>query len=702
VFQPVDSHSLLVFWAQVLVLLACAQGLGALLGRIGQPPVIGALATGLLLGPSVFGALWPEGWQWLFPADPRQDAMLQGVAWIGVSLLLVVTGFETDLPLLRRLGRAALFVAAGSLLLPFGAGLCAGLLIPDSFLGESAPPLLFALFMATAMAISALPVIAKILSELDLMRRNVGQLTLAAGTANDLVGWTLLGTIVGVAHSGSFALSGFLLRLAIVAGFLVLALTLGQRGVDWLLRETRRRGAGVRGMLSLTLLVAVALGLTTHAIGLEVVFGAYLAGALLGRSKFQNREIPPFIDAVTMSFFAPLFFATAGLRADLGRLTDPTVLLWSGIVLAVASGSKFAGAYFGARLGGLHPREGFALGAALNARGAVELVIATVGLSVGVLNRDSYTIVVLLALVTSMMAPPLLRAAMAGFTASAEEAERLDRERILRGNLLVRPAPILLPSHGGPNSLLAARILDLAWPEGTRITLLSAGAGVPDEDVARVRAVFAQKPVQRIHARARDPRAAVLEEVSLGYGALFVGATDRAVAGRVVTPFVDDVLASSPIPVVLVRGGTQVRDPEQQELFRRVLVPAIGTQPGRAAQEVAFGIARSAGAEVLLAHVVTTPAAPDDTTRAAEEVVEQALRFAAQMGVTARTAIRLAVSVPLEILSLAREADADLIVLPANLRQLSGRPFLGHGVEYILEHAESTVVVVTAPPGPRH
>jgi nucleotide-binding universal stress UspA family protein len=335
-----------------------------------------------------------------------------------------------------------------------------------------------------------------------------------------------------------------------------------------------------------------------------------------------------------------------------------------------------------------------------------------------VLNQSSYTVVVLMAMATSMMAPPLLRSVLKGWKGSKEERERLERERVLGDNVLVRPSRLLLPSHGGPNSLLAARILDLSWPEGAEVTLFSAGKDVPAEDLERVRGVFASRPVSHEHAAAKEPLDAILEQAVLGYGAIAVGATDTKIEGRLISPVVDALLAASPLPVVMVRRGARV-SPNTLPRFHRILVPAIGTQPGRAAQEMAYSLARRQGARVLIAHVVTIPTlgqqlampawpeavredadAPSaERTEVAERVVEEARALAVKMGARAETAIRTGVSAPEEILALARERGVDLIVLAANLRQLSGRPFLGHGVEYLLENSESTIVVVTAPPG---
>src|SRR5579884_3615988 len=201
-FTSLTEHQQLVFWTELLVVLAVARGLGALLRRWGQPAVVGELAAGVVLGPSVLGKAWPAGFDWLFPVDRAQSGALGAIGWLGVGFLLLLTGFDTDLAIVRRLGRAAGSVAAGALILPFAAGLALGASLPDSFVGARTHRGIFVLFMAVAVSISSLPVIAKILSELGFMRRDFGQATVAVGMVNDLVGWMALGVIAGLAESG--------------------------------------------------------------------------------------------------------------------------------------------------------------------------------------------------------------------------------------------------------------------------------------------------------------------------------------------------------------------------------------------------------------------------------------------------------------------------------------------------------------------
>ncbi len=702
---PLGHADLLTFWGQLFVLLLAARALGGAARRVGQPAVLGELAAGVLLGPSVLGALAPGLRAWVFPGDPVQAALVGGVGWMGVFLLLVLVGIETDLELIRRFRRTTAWVVVGSLVLPFVSGAVLGLVLPESFLGAAGGRGTFALFMATALCLSALPVIAKILADLDLLRRNIGQISLAAAMVNDVVGWTLLGVIAGLAERGSVGATDLIWSVSGVGLFLLVASLLGRRIVDALLREARRRRVGVGGGLSLVTLITLGFGASAQALGTEALLGAFIAGVLLGRSRFADTEVLGHLETFVLSVIAPLYFATAGLHVDVSLLVQPEILRWSLAVLAVGCASKLVGAFAGARLAGLGRREGLALGVGLNARGAVEIVVASVGLSLGVLSASSYTAVVLLAMATSMMAPPLLRWTLHGWGGGEEERHRLAAERRMRANVLLRTERILLPSHGGPNSRLAARIVHAVWPEGAPATVLSAGAGVRAEEIDLVVGALERRPVEYEHVASNDPLRAILEHSRLGYGAIAVGATDQKIAGRLVSPVVDGLLAASELPLIVVRASADV-DADRPLSFRRVLVPAIGTRTGRAAQEVAFSLAKRLGAEVILAHVVSLPSslsvrepARDEQFSLAASVVEEARSLAAEFGAHAVPAIARSASVPEEILALARARDADLIVLAANVRQASGRPFLGHGVEHILEHSPVPVVVVTTPPG---
>jgi Kef-type K+ transport system membrane component KefB len=277
------------------------------------------------------------------------------------------------------------------------------------------------------MCVSAIPVIAKTLIDMKLLHRNVGQLTLTAGMIDDAFGWFMLSVVSAMAVN-AVTTGTVLVSLAYLLAIVAFALTVGRPLVRGVLRVADR--SSEPGPTVATAAVLILLGAAaTHALGLEAVFGAFVIGILIGTAgKVDPGKLAP-LRTVVLSGFAPIFFATAGLRMDLTALIRPEVLLAGLAALALAIAGKFVGAYAGARLSGLNRWEGLALGAGLNSRGVIEVVVAMVGLRLGILSVEVYTIVILVAIVTSLMAPPILRFAMSRVEQTAEEQVRESQHR---------------------------------------------------------------------------------------------------------------------------------------------------------------------------------------------------------------------------------------------------------------------------------
>lgn len=354
----VQPDAAVVLWVELAALLVAARGLGALARRVGQPSIVGALLAGLLLGPSVFGQLWPQGFDFL-PSAPVHGSPLGTVAQISLLMLLLVLGAETDLPLIRSMGRASLWVTTASGAVPLAAGFAAGYLLPAEMLGGSGR-LSFALLVGGAIGVSSLPVVAAIVRELGMVRRNFGQLSMAAATVHDAVGFLVL-AMAGV-FAGDAAGAGRLLVPLTGLSALVAALAVaGQPAVDFLLRQVRRAGPNVTGSLGVSIACALALAAVTQSLHLEGALGAFIAGVVLGRSRFQQGQALRYLEAFTGAVFAPLYFATAGLQVDLTAMGSAPVLLSFAVLLLVAATAKYAGARLGARAAGMAAPEGRAL-----------------------------------------------------------------------------------------------------------------------------------------------------------------------------------------------------------------------------------------------------------------------------------------------------------------------------------------------------
>lgn len=410
------------FLLHVGVLVALATLLGRIAARLGLAALVGELLTGIVLGPSLLASAWPGSARWLLPATPEQWHLLDGVGQIGVILFVGITAMRLDLGMLRRRGITAVTISLPGLVIPLGLGVGAGLLLPAAFLIPGTNRATFALFVGVAMCVSAIPVIAKTLTDLKLLHRNIGQLILITGTVDDLLGWLGLSIVTAMATTGLRA-AGVARSLLVLALFLLVAFTAGRLVVRAVLRWTLRSaepGTTVAAAVGVVLLT----GALSNVLGLEAIFGALVAGLVIqatGPEVLERlRSLPPLV----LALLAPLFFAIAGLRMNLGVLRDPEVLLAGVVLLLLAVAGKFAGAFLGAKIGRLNRWEALALAAGMNARGVVEVVVATVGMRLGLLNQEMYTIIILIAVATSVMGPPILRKAMSRVEITADEQLR--------------------------------------------------------------------------------------------------------------------------------------------------------------------------------------------------------------------------------------------------------------------------------------
>jgi Kef-type K+ transport system membrane component KefB len=428
---PLSSHAVLMFLGSLLVLLALARLLGALAQRAGLSAIVGELATGVLVGPSLLGHFAPGLAASALPGPAEQMHLLDGVGQFAVLLLVGITGIHLDLRVFRTRAKAATLVSLFGLVIPLGLGVAAGLLLPVSLAGAGVERWVFALFLGVAMCVTAIPVIAKTLTDLRLLHRTIGQLTLGAGMIDDAVGWLLLSVVAAAATSGVTA-GAVSLSVLYLVGFVLFAATAGRVLVRWVMeRAARHPDPGPAVAAAVVLLLA---GSTiTHLLGMESILGAFAVGVLISGAPEARARLAP-LRTVVLAVLTPIFLATAGLRMDLTGLADPGTALVALLLLAIAVLGKFTGAYLGARLGGMTHWEGLALGSGMNSRGVVEVIIAMVGLRLGVLSTDVYTMIVLIAVVTSLMAPPLLRLTMARVARTEDEHLRLLDHESWSGN----------------------------------------------------------------------------------------------------------------------------------------------------------------------------------------------------------------------------------------------------------------------------
>ncbi len=388
------------------LLIGVARVLGELARRLHQPAILGEMLAGVLLGPTILGSLAPACQAFLFPVEGPNAVVLDGIGSLAIVLFLLVAGMEVDLSIVWKQGRAALKVGTLGTIVPFLFGLLGAAIVPQALGRQSdADPVIFALFVATAMAISALPVIAKTLMDLDLYRTDLGMVVISAAIFNDLIGWTIFALILGLmgTHEAGIGIGTTLLLTLL---FAVLTLTLGRwlmhRALPVLQAYTHYPGGVIGFAITMGLLGAA----LTEFIGIHAIFGAFLVGVALGDSTHLEERTRVMIDDFVSFVFAPLFFASIGLKVNfLTHFDAPLVLL----VFGLACAGKLIGAVLGARWGGFPTREQWTIGFAMNARGAMEIILGTLALEAGIIHQRLFVALVVMAIVTSAISGPLIR-----------------------------------------------------------------------------------------------------------------------------------------------------------------------------------------------------------------------------------------------------------------------------------------------------
>ena len=402
-----NDHQLLLLMLDVTVLFLAARIGGEIAARLKIPLHVGELVVGMLIGPSLLGWISPDAFQTIFPTDPLQRSVLDAFSWIGIIFLVLIGGLETRLSILKRARAAVLGGWIGGFGLPFVGGFALGMVFPAQLVPASVDRPVFALFMATAMSISAIPVIARILMDLDLLKTRVGMVILSTAIADDTIGWIVLSIAAGLASGGVEA--GSLARTVLLTlSFVGLAFTIGKQFVRKAMTFSSRRLRIPHPQISMMLLLVFAFGTITQAIGVHLVLGAFIAAILIGRVRRLDPEAVAGVRQVGMGFFVPIFFSYTGIRVNLTTLHG-SALTFTVLAVIVACSTKIIGGSLGARIGGLPKWEAIAVGIGLNARGAMELVIAAIGLSIGLLNEATYAMIVLIAVLTTVMTAPLLR-----------------------------------------------------------------------------------------------------------------------------------------------------------------------------------------------------------------------------------------------------------------------------------------------------
>ncbi|MET3614839.1 Kef-type K+ transport system membrane component KefB/nucleotide-binding universal stress UspA family protein [Rhizobium aquaticum] len=724
------AHSEALFLFQIVLLVVVGRLFGELMVRIGQPSIMGQIIGGILLGPSVLGYFAPGVEAAIFPQVDAQKSMTEAVAQLGILFLLLLAGMETDLGLAMRLRRSAASISLAGIVVPFTCGFVLGELMPQHLVPNPDQRIVTSLFMGTALAISSVKIVATVVREMDFLRRNIGQLIVASAIIDDTIGWVVIAFTFSLAKSGTIDLASIGTSVFGTLVFMVVSFTIGRRLVFEIIRLTNDNFKSDLPVLSAIIAIMGAMAMLTDMIGVHTVLGAFVAGILVGESPILTRQIDTQLRGLTTALFMPVFFGLTGLKTDIGVLFERDALLLTLGLIVVASIGKFGGAFVGARLSGLSRAEALALGSGMNARGSTEVIIATIGLSVGVLNEQLFSAIVAMALVTTMAMPATLRWALRRLPLREEEENRLLKEDFEAASFLNRFERPLLTVDLSTGGDLAGRLAaNFALARATPLTILnveesedktSAPENTEDNKTSDFREkteAFATRLRERsvrpkeegdesakadgIHVTARHRDGAEVTDVlkdsaEKGHDLLFVGVDPVSAESGGFSRRVSRLVAgfASTVAIVVSREGrTPVSDNEL-----RILIPITDTERSIRAVEFGCALARPSGGAVSVIYILEPNEAQQRPRFGREEsghaaAFERIDEISAQTGVKITKTLQEGSSAEVAVLRHARRGRYNLLIVGVS-RRAGERLSYGRIADTLLDTSDRSIVFV--------
>jgi Kef-type K+ transport system membrane component KefB len=462
------QHPLAILLAQIVTIILVARFFGWVCRKIGQPTVIGEMIAGIVLGPSLIGMYFPEFSEMLFPKDSLGN--LQFLSQIGLILFMFVIGMELDLKALKNKAHDAVVISHASIIIPFALGLGLAYFIYHSFAPQGVEFISFGLFLGIAMSITAFPVLAGIVRERGIHKTKLGAIVITCAAADDITAWCILAAVIAIVKAGSFTSSLYVIVLAIFYVLLMLKVVRPFLKKVGDLNSTRESlNKPVVAIFFLTLLLS---SYVSELIGIHALFGAFLAGAIMPENnKFRSIFIEK-VEDVSVVILLPLFFVFTGLRTQIGLIDDPHLWKITGLIILVAVAGKFFGSALAAKFVGHSWKDSLSIGTLMNTRGLMELVVLNIGYDLGVLSTEIFTMMVIMALVTTFMTGPALDLINYIFRAKPtlipEEISNKSKYKILisfassdKGKTLLKIANSLVKKQGG-NTIVTAMHLSLS------------------------------------------------------------------------------------------------------------------------------------------------------------------------------------------------------------------------------------------------
>lgn len=403
-FKTNLHHPLALLLAQIVTIILVARLFGWICMKIKQPTVIGEMIAGIVLGPSLVGMYFPEFSAFLFPKESLGN--LQFLSQIGLILFMYIVGMELDLSVLRKKAHDAVVISHASIIIPFALGIGLSYYVYQEFAPDGVQFTSFALFIAIAMSITAFPVLARIVQERNLQKTKLGTIVITCAAADDITAWCILAAVIAIVKAGSFASSIYVIIMAIAYVFLMIKI------VKPFLKRVGDLQAGKntisKPMVAIFFLTLILSAYATEVIGIHALFGAFMAGAIMPENaKFRTLFIDK-VEDVALVLLLPLFFVFTGLRTQIGLLNDSHLWITAGFIILTAVVGKFAGSALTARFLGINWKESLTIGALMNTRGLMELIVLNIGYDLGVLSPEIFAMMVIMALFTTFMTGPAL------------------------------------------------------------------------------------------------------------------------------------------------------------------------------------------------------------------------------------------------------------------------------------------------------
>jgi Kef-type K+ transport system membrane component KefB len=623
--QATDFILLLV--VQISLILGLSRIMGFLFVRLRQPQVMGEMIAGIMLGPSLFGLLFPGAFKGIFPVQSIQ--YLNALSQVGVILFLFLIGLELDPKLLRNRGQAAIIISHASIMAPFFAGaVLAVFLYPKLF--NAVPAMRFtsvALFMGAAMSVTAFPVLARILTERNLHKTQVGAIAITCAAVDDVTAWCMLAFVIAIARAtgvGPGLLTAAKAVVYILAMFFVIRPFIARLAL-----VAQRRSGISQNLLAVIFILVLASSFTTEWIGIHALFGAFVMGAIMPKETEFVQKLTEKLQDFTVVFLLPIFFAYTGLRTQIGLLDHASLWYYTGLIILAATAGKFGGSTLAARACGISWRDASAIGILMNTRGLMELVILNIGRDLGVITDTVFAMMVIMAIVTTALTTPILHLVHPAVESEAEAA----RERAGRRPFTVL-IPISLPASGGPLAAMAAA-LSPAIETGRRIIALHLQR-LADRDPYSVRPSDAS--AERAHvleplvAAARDleiptePIAFVSRDIPSDIARIArVRGADLILMGFHKPVFGQAILGGT-VHRVMTASDSDVAvfvDRGIEHEIKTILVPYLGGKHDLLALELAGRIARNAQASMTVLHVVPPKRSETDAVLHARSIVDR-------------------------------------------------------------------------------